>query len=199
MVLEFVKSQRGKPKLKHEGYLYCLLREKDRLKTWRCDKRQCKAIATTFEDNVFTTREHLHEPDMKQSEQLKVLEMMKEKAPNCNEQPRKIVQDTTATIMHECAVALPKYKSLARSIQRQRWWGNNPTTFAHPTTTKFLQYLRKEQSFTENRIARIRAREILPFNVKVEQHRQRLQHLLNHHQNNNLLSLLEGLSFNFDF
>ena len=56
MVLEFVESQRGKPKLKHEGYLYCLLRENDGLKTWRRDKRQCKAIATTFDDNVFTTR-----------------------------------------------------------------------------------------------------------------------------------------------
>ena len=98
MVLEFVKSQRGKPKLKHEGYLYCLLREKDGLKTRRCDKRQCKTIATTFEDNVFTTREHLHEPDKKHSEQLKVLEKMKKKAANSNEQPRKIVQDTTATI-----------------------------------------------------------------------------------------------------
>ena len=31
-VLEFVKSQREKPKLKHEGYLYCLLREKKWIK-----------------------------------------------------------------------------------------------------------------------------------------------------------------------
>ena len=101
MVLEFVKSQRGKPKLKHEGYLYCLLRENDRLKTWRCDKIQCKAIATTFEGNVFTTREHLHEPDMKHSEQLKVLKKMKEMAADSNEQPIKIVQYTTATITRE--------------------------------------------------------------------------------------------------
>ena len=98
----------GKPKLKHEGYLYCLLREKDELKTWRCDKRQCKTIATTFEDNVFTTREHLHERDVKHSEQLNVLEKMKGKAANSNERPRKIVQDTTATITRDCAVALPK-------------------------------------------------------------------------------------------
>ena len=112
MVLEFVKSQRGKPKLKLEGYLYCYLRKKDGFKTWRCDKRQCKAIATTFEDNVFTTREHLHEPNMKHSEQLKFLEKMKEKAAISNEQPRKIVQDTTATITRECAEALLKYKSL---------------------------------------------------------------------------------------
>ena len=69
--------------------------------------------------------------------------------------------------------------------------------FAHPTITKLLQYLRKEQSFTENRIARIRA-EILPVKAKVERHRQRLQQLLNPYQNNNL-SVLEGLSFNFDF
>ena len=107
MVLEFVKSQRGKPKLKHKGYLYCLLREKDGLKTWRCDKRQCKAIATTFEDNVFTTRENLHEPDMKHSEQLKVLEKMKEKAANSNEQPRKIVQDTTDTRNSVNAFSVP--------------------------------------------------------------------------------------------
>ena len=73
-------------------------------------------------------QKHLHEPDMKQSEQLKVSEKMKEKAANSNKQPRKIVQDTTATITRECAVALPKYKSLARSIQRQRGWGKNPTT-----------------------------------------------------------------------
>ena len=38
--------------------------------------------------------------------------------------------------------------------------------FAHPTITKFLQYPRIELSFTENRIARIRA-EILPVNAKV--------------------------------
>ena len=71
--------------------------------------------------------------------------------------------------------------------------------FAHPTITKFLPYLRKEQSFTENRIARIRAGEILLVNAKVERHCQRLQELLNHYQNNSLLSDLEGVSFNFDF
>ena len=147
MVLEFVKSQRGKPKLKHEGYLYCLLREKDGLKTWRCEKRQCKPIATTFEENVFTTREHLHEPDMKYSEQLKVLEKMKEKAANSNEQPRKIVQDTTATITSDCAVALPKYKSLARSIQRQRGWGNNLTTLKDMAIPSELQLTVRGENF----------------------------------------------------
>ena len=71
--------------------------------------------------------------------------------------------------------------------------------FAHPTITKFLHYLRKEQSFTEKRIARLLGREILPVNAKVERRRQRLQQLVNHYQNNNLLSVLKGFSFNFYF
>ena len=74
MPLEFVKSQQGKPNLKHEGNLYCLLRENDELKAWGCDKNSVKplqqCLRTTF----------------------------------------------------------PKYKRLARSIRRQRGWGNNPTT-----------------------------------------------------------------------
>ena len=147
MVLEFVKSQRGKPKLKHESYLYCILREKDGLKTWRCEKRQCKAIATTFEENVFTTREHLQEPDMKHSEQRKVLEKMKEKAANSNVQPRKTVQETTATITSKCAMALPKYKSLARSIQRQRGWWNSPTTLKDVAIPSELQLTLRGESF----------------------------------------------------
>ena len=43
------------------------------------------------------------------------------------------------------------------------------------------------------------AKKIMPVNAKVERHRQRLQQLLNLYQNNNLLSVLERLSFNFDF
>ena len=89
MVLEFDKSQRGKPKLKHEGYLYCLLREKDGIKAWRCDKRQRKAIETAFED-VCTTRKQMHEPDMKHSEQLMVLENMKERATTRSAKPPKL-------------------------------------------------------------------------------------------------------------
>ena len=48
-------------------------------------------------------------------------------------------------------------------------------------------------------IARILAGEILPVNSKVECHRQLLQQIFNHYQINKLLSVLEGLSFNFDF
>ena len=72
---------------------------------------------------------------------------MKEKVVNSNEQPRKMVQDTTATITRGCAVALPTYKSLARSIQRQRGWGNNPTTLKDVAIPSELQLALRGENF----------------------------------------------------
>ena len=60
---------------------------------------------------------------------------------------KKIVQDTTATITRECAVALPKYKSLARSIQRQRGWGINPTTLKDVAIPSELQLTLQGEKF----------------------------------------------------
>ena len=71
--------------------------------------------------------------------------------------------------------------------------------FAHPTIAKFLQYLRKEKSFTDKPNARKRAEEILPVNTKVERHRQRLRQLLNHNKDDKFFCVLEGLSIIFDF
>ena len=76
----------------------------------------------------FHNKRALTRTSIKHLEQLKVLENMKKKAADSNEQWRKVDQDTTATITRECAVALPKYKNLAQSIQRQRALGNNPFT-----------------------------------------------------------------------
>ena len=47
-------------------------------------------------------------------------------------------------------------------------------------------------------IAQIRAGEELPSNKKVERNQKRIAEILKHYQNNNLLNVLEGLSFNFD-
>ena len=59
----------------------------------------------------------------------------------------KTAQATTATITSVCAVALPKYKSLARSIQRQRGWGNNPTTLKDVAIPSELQLTLRGKNF----------------------------------------------------
>ena len=79
---------------------------------------------------------------MNHSEQIKVLEKkMKKKAANSREPPRKLVHD--ATVTRECAVALPNYKSLARSIQRQ----SNPTILKDVSTPLELQLKLREPNF----------------------------------------------------
>ena len=72
---------------------------------------------------------------------------MKNKASESNEQPRKIVHYATATVTRQCAAALPKYKSLAESIQRQREWGNNPTTLKDVTIPLVLQFTLRRENF----------------------------------------------------
>ena len=71
MPLEFVSSQRGQPKLKYEGYFYCKHRESNGVTTWRCDKRACKATATTseYDDTVYVSREHMHPASLPPTEQ----------------------------------------------------------------------------------------------------------------------------------
>ena len=63
MPLEFTLSQRGKPKLKLEGFTYYKLRhnEKSSITTWRCDQRPCKATVNTCSENILERKyEHDH-------------------------------------------------------------------------------------------------------------------------------------------
>ena len=85
---------------------------------------------------LFYDTKTVHEPDIKHSEQSNVFEKMKEKTEKTNEQSIKIVLAATTTVTRECAVVLPKYKSLTRSIKGKRGWENKPTTLkdaADPT------------------------------------------------------------------
>ena len=73
--------------------------------------------------------------------------MMSQEAAHSNEQPRKFVQDAAATITRECAMALPKYKSVSGSIQRQRRWGNNPETLKDVVISSELQLTLQRENF----------------------------------------------------
>ena len=71
-----------------------------------------------------------------------------EKAANSNEQSRKFVQDATATVTGEWALTLPKYKSFARSIQRQHDWGNISTTLKFGAIPLQLQLTLRGENFS---------------------------------------------------
>ena len=70
--------------------------------------------------------------------------------------------------------------------------------FSHPTLGKFLSFLRKEQNWTEVKIARIEAGEQPRKDAKYVKPNERLKTIWSHYQNNRILSLL-GLANNFEF
>ncbi len=70
---------------------------------------------------------------------------------------------------------------------------------AHPNLHKFINFMRREQSHTENRVARIRAGEKVEKKVKYVKIQERIQEILRNYQNNRILKELEGLSHNFHF
>ena len=70
---------------------------------------------------------------------------------------------------------------------------------AHPTICKFIQYLRNEQSLTENRITRIIAGEDVYKRPEYVHRQNRLAKILKDYQNSIILKELEGISYNFEF
>ena len=70
--------------------------------------------------------------------------------------------------------------------------------FSHPTLPKFLSFLRKEQNWTEVKIARTQAGEQPRKDTKNFKSNKRLKTVLSIYQNNRIRSLL-GLANNFEF
>ena len=71
--------------------------------------------------------------------------------------------------------------------------------FSHPTILKFLHYLQREQSLTENKIARIRAGEKFKKDAKYEASSEPPLEILADYQNNRIKKTLIGISCNFNF
>ena len=124
MVLEFVKSQQGSPNWSMKTIVLPITR-----KGWikNVEMRQ-KTVQSHCND---VRRQHFYNNRALARTRYETFGATegfgkdeREEAANSNEQPRKIVQDTTATITRECPPALLKYKSLDRSNQGKRGWGN---------------------------------------------------------------------------
>uniref|UniRef100_A0AC35FTI0 FLYWCH-type domain-containing protein n=1 Tax=Panagrolaimus sp. PS1159 TaxID=55785 RepID=A0AC35FTI0_9BILA len=64
---QFFRSQRGRPKLGHEGYIYQCQRETEHEILWRCEAREkkekCPAKAKSMGNIVTILKAHNHPPD----------------------------------------------------------------------------------------------------------------------------------------
>ena len=71
--------------------------------------------------------------------------------------------------------------------------------YVHPTIFKFIDFLRREQSATENKLISLQAGKELPKNARYQKNALRIKNILEGYQKNRIELALNGLSNNFAF
>lgn len=128
MPLEFVKSQKGKPMLLSNGYLFVQEKQEkqgDRKVIWKCSKYKtikCPArIHTALELVVYVSdRDHNHAPDPAKAAAKKVISEIKEQAATSQEATRQILSATMAGLTKAVEGQLPPEANLKKIVQKVR-------------------------------------------------------------------------------
>lgn len=142
MPLEYLKSEKGKPKLVDQGHLYIKDKEGEEKVFWKCErsrKDKCRGrVHTIGDDVVHRTGEHNHAADAAHVGAVRVLEETKNQAVATQDTPHLLVarafNNATAAIVPN----LPRCDSLKRTIRNVRnRVGNLP---ANPQSLEELQF-----------------------------------------------------------
>ena len=103
------------------------------------------------------------------------------------------------SIWNQYENALAGFQKTKNSVERWHRAFQLGMGCAHPTFNNVLAIIIREQSSTENKVAKLKCGEKLAKCVKFEKVQKRIQEVLRNYQNSRLLKELEGLAFNFDF
>lgn len=119
--MQFVKSQKGRNTLFHEGYKYRKDKQREGHSTWRCSKSGCKGRLMLSGDTAKPTTEHNHAPNPVEKVISMVKETIREGASKTDANPREIIQQACSSLIsEEAAVSLPSYEASRRTVQRIR-------------------------------------------------------------------------------
>ena len=119
--MEQITSSKSRPQLLFEGY--CYRKERvlvDDRESWRCAMSTCKGRIHVNGDNVHLVSQHGHAPDPAQCGSKKSQSSLRNRAARSNDAARRIIQETQTETPAESIAVMPKYKSLQRTVQRQR-------------------------------------------------------------------------------
>lgn len=134
-MLHFLTSERSKPKLTHEGYIYQYKSQKtDGDITWRCERNNkhhrdkgmgCSALASTSGTSPSSilrwARDHTHPPNSSKVKAKVICQEAKERAtaePTAT--PHLIMTDSLISATPDVNLSLPQPGSLKRNILRKR-------------------------------------------------------------------------------
>ena len=143
---KFVVGQRGSQQLVDtDGYVYTRKKERDTALTtaWRCLKfRKCKCpchvYLTTDETSLQTgSKPHTHQPDTTDGDKKVLIQSLKRKA---EEQHLSVTQNLLTEVLTVATpavnIALPKWESLARIVQRSRAKASGAAAYTEPPTAR---------------------------------------------------------------
>lgn len=121
-----VLSQRGQPKIKHDGHLYVKeKRSKDgETQFWRCQYvGECKArlhTSVATGEVVKTVNEHSDEPDPAGIDIAARRMELKRRATDTQETPLQLIEKVFETSSQATKLVLPSCETLSRSVNRAR-------------------------------------------------------------------------------
>ncbi|KAI6648413.1 hypothetical protein LOD99_8203 [Oopsacas minuta] len=133
VVIEILKSSRGKEKAYIDGFLYILTKSCYPYLHWHCEKRAtCKARISTKEGVVIKPESrsdiyssHTHGANPVRGEMIKGFTQMKERALNSGTSTRSILASGLGSMNESTIAALPKFNLIKLTIRRTRSSGEN--------------------------------------------------------------------------
>ena len=125
--VSFIPSQKGKPKLAFNGYMYCHHRSRGSKHMWWCESRRCRGKAytqgQTYDDaaSILTNyTEHSHPGSETKVARARALQQLYAEALDSDETTLSIHQRMLALVDKDVAAIMPSQVSLRRAIKRKR-------------------------------------------------------------------------------
>lgn len=122
--MEYVLSEKGKPKLCYNNFLFIEDRSVDTKVYWKCDlsrKYKCRARVTTVDGQVSSSNnDHNHNADAAKLEATKVMQRIREDAENTRDSPQYILSQASTHIREAVAAKLPSVGNMKRTIRKVR-------------------------------------------------------------------------------
>ena len=124
MPLEFVPSERGKPKLLYEGHMFYRDRAIAGVTQWKCvyhRKFRCTHRVYTKDDEVvYRWKDHNHVADISTVKAAKLQKRLREVSENTNDSPKNTLIQCLETASQATIARLPRMTHMKRTINNRR-------------------------------------------------------------------------------
>lgn len=133
--MEYVLSEKGKPKIVKDGYLYNRDKVLNNKTFWKCEKFavfKCRARLHTVNENIVKfLGDHNHAADVAGVKARQVVNSVKQQAANTQESCQQLVSTAVVGVSSAVAARLPSKNTMKRTIRRIR---QHEPTRANPTS-----------------------------------------------------------------